>query len=180
MFIFPPTIILRHRRENLKKCSLRGLEARSDCLFFTYPKDELPVLSHYFLLTLDAPHLSETDGEMGIFLIDGTWRYAELMERQLQKPHLFKRRSLPTGFQTAYPRRQDDCPEPSRGLASVEALFLCYAILGRSTEGLLDHFHWKDEFLKKNARHLEEHALISSKNFTHTEVSSRIRNCTKR
>ena len=150
MFIFPQTIILRHRRENLKKCSLRGLEARTDCLFFTYPHDLLPDLSGYFLLTLDAPVLSEADRDKGIFLIDGTWRYAELMQRQ-QKPPAFECRSLPSGFQTAYPRRQQDCPNPERGLASVEALFIAYFLLGRSTEGLLDHFHWRDDFLKKNA-----------------------------
>ncbi|MBS0605228.1 MAG: hypothetical protein JSS60_09380 [Verrucomicrobia bacterium] len=151
MFLFPPTIILRHRRENLKKCSLRGLEKRPDCLFFTYPKDELPDLSSHFLLTLDAPILSEADAEMGIFLIDGTWRYADIMQRQLPEPHRFQRRSLPPHFLTAYPRRQEDCPEPSRGLASVEALYLSYFLLGRNTEGLLDNFYWKDDFLKKNA-----------------------------
>lgn len=156
MFTFSPTIILRHHRENLKKCSLRGLETRCDYQFFTYPNDALPDLSHYFLLTLDAPPLSETDREMGIFLIDGTWRYAEVMERQLPKPHLFQRRSLPPGFQTAYPRKQTLCPEPSRGLASVEALFVAHSFLGRSTAGLLDNFHWKDDFLKKNAALLGE------------------------
>lgn len=150
MFTFPPTIILRHRRENLKKCSLRGLEARDDCLFFTYPKDMLPDLSSYCLLTMDAPVLSEVDKDLGIFLIDGTWRYAELMERQLPKPHQFERRSLPAGFQTAYPRRQEDCPDPTRGLASVEALYLAYALLGRNTEGLLDNFYWREEFLQIN------------------------------
>jgi pre-rRNA-processing protein TSR3 len=150
MFIFLPTIILRHQRENLKKCTLRGLETRPDCLFFTYPKRELPDLSRYFLLTLDAPCLSKADSEWGIFLIDGTWRYTERMQRQLPKPHHFQRRSLPPEFQTAYPRRQQDCPEPSRGLASIEALFLAYLLLGRNTDGLLENFHWREEFLKKN------------------------------
>jgi len=150
MFLFPPTIILRHRKENLKKCSLRGLEHRPDFQFFTYPKHELPELSEYFLLTLDAPILQEADRHLGVFLIDGTWNYAELMERQLSKPHLFQKRSLPRHFYTAYPRRQEDCADPLRGLASVEALFLAYWILGRKTEGLLDSYHWKGEFLKKN------------------------------
>lgn len=151
MFIFPSTIILRHRKENLKKCSLRGLESRSDCRFFTYPTAELPDLSGYFLLTLDAPPLTEADKELGIFLIDGTWRYAEVMQKQLPQPRLFQRRSIPPGFTTAYPRRQDGCSDPSQGLASVEALFLTYKLLGRNTDGLLDHFHWRDDFLKKNA-----------------------------
>lgn len=151
MLIFPPTIILRHRKENLKKCSLRGLESRPDIDFFTYPKETLPDLTGYFLLALDAPPLTAEDANLGIFLIDGTWRYAELMYRQQPLPHRFVLRSLPSHFSTAYPRRQDDCAEPSRGLASVEALFLTYSILGRDTQGLLDHYHWKEDFLLKNS-----------------------------
>ncbi len=151
MTIFTPTIILRHRRENLKKCSLRGLESRSDMRFFTYPKDVLPPLSGYFLLALDAPPLTIDDAHLGIFLIDGTWRYAEKMYSQIPQPHSFELRSLPAHYTTAYPRRQEDCTEPSRGLASVEALFLAHQILGRSTEGLLDNYHWKDAFLQSNS-----------------------------
>lgn len=150
MFLFPPTIILRHRKENLKKCSLRGLESRPDCRFFTYPKDPLPLLSNYFLLTIDAPILSSADALMGIFLIDGTWRYADRMYRQLPHPHLFEKRSLPSHFSTAYPRRQEDCPDPTRGLSSLEALYVTYHLLGRNTNGLLDTYHWKQDFLKKN------------------------------
>ena len=151
MFLFPPTIILRHRKENLKKCSLRGLEGRPDFRFFAYPKDALPDLSGYFLLTMDAPLLQEADKPLGVFLIDGTWNYAELMQRQLAKPHLFQKRSLPSRFLTAYPRRQEGCADPSRGLASVEALYLALLLLGRETQGLLDNYYWRDEFLKKNS-----------------------------
>ncbi len=121
-----------------------------DFRFFTYPQDELPDLSTYVLLTLDAPPLSIEDLDKGLFLIDGTWRYAELMQKQLPEPHLFQKRSLPGNFQTAYPRKQTDCLDPSRGLASIEALFAAYLILGRSTQGLLDQFYWKDQFLSKN------------------------------
>ncbi len=151
MFTFPPTVILRHRKENLKKCSLRGLESRSDFQFFTYPKDTLPDLSGYFLLALDAPVLQEGDRDLGVFLIDGTWNYAEVMERQLPRPHLFQKRSLPSHCSTAYPRRQEDCVDPTKGLASVEALFLAFSILGRKTEGLLDHYYWGEAFLQKNS-----------------------------
>ena len=150
MFLFPPTIILRHRRENLKKCSLRGLESRADFCFYTYPIDTLPDLSQYCLLSMDAPPLSEEDQDCGIFLIDATWRYAECMLRQLPQPHQFKQRSIPSGIRTAYPRRQEDCPDPEQGLASVEALYIAYRLLGRDTEGLLDNYYWKETFLNKN------------------------------
>jgi len=31
-----------------------------------------------------------------------------------------------------------------------QALFIAYHILGRPTDGLLDHFRWADEFLRLN------------------------------
>ena len=146
---FPPTLILRHRKENLKKCSLRGLEERSDLLFYTYPlKTPLPDLSQYAVLTLDAPPLKREEAPLGLVLIDGTWRYAQKMFQTLQSPYVL--RSLPSGIQTAYPRRQDDCPDPTRGLASVEALYVAYQILGRDCEGLLDHYYWAHKFIRLN------------------------------
>ncbi|MFI5334937.1 MAG: hypothetical protein ACHQT8_07255 [Chlamydiales bacterium] len=148
MFTFPPTFILRHRRENLKKCSLRGLEKREDLRFFTYPRHKLPDTSGYILLALGAPPLTQEDKGRGLLLLDGTWRYAELMQRQLSAP--IETRSIPEGFLTAYPRRQDACEDPTRGLATVEALFIAYTILGRETGGLLDGYHWKDKFLDIN------------------------------
>jgi pre-rRNA-processing protein TSR3 len=146
----PKTIILRHRKENLRKCSLRGLESREDMSFYTYPKDILPPLSNTILLALDAPIISPADNSSSLFLIDGTWKYSEVMYNQLEKPHLFEKRSLPKELKTAYPRRQDDCIDPERGLASVEALFAAYYFLGRDTSGLLDLYHWKSAFLEKN------------------------------
>ncbi len=146
MLYFPPTIILRHQRENLKKCSLRGLETRQDMIFLTYPTSALPDLTDYCVLTLDGPPLTQDDSHLGLFLIDGTWRYAEKMAKSLPAPYIS--RSLPAHFRTAYPRRQPDCPQPDRGLASVEALYLAYAILGRSTDGILDNYHWKELFIK--------------------------------
>ena len=151
MNLFLPTIILRHRRENLKKCSLHGLEQRTDIRFYTYPKDALPSLNNYILLTLNAPPLSAEDASSGIFVLDGTWRHSETMFQQLSLPHLFKCRSIPPHFQTAYPRRQEDCSEPTRGLASIEALYIAYHLLHRPVEGLLDHYYWKNSFLYKNS-----------------------------
>jgi len=146
MSSFLPTLILRHRKENLKKCSLRGLEMRADLRFFTYPKDNLPDLSHYILLTLDAPVLTKEDSDKGLFLIDGTWKYADTMFASLEKPHSFAVRSLPTIYQTVYRRRQED----PRGLSSVEALYIAYCITGRDPAGLLDFYYWKEAFFNKN------------------------------
>lgn len=113
MFYFPPTIILRHRRENLKKCSLTGLETREDMRFFTYPKESLPDVAGYILLTMNAPLLTTADAQRGLLLIDGTWKYAAQMSKAVPKNVI--ERSLPAQFRTAYPRRQGDCPDPKEG-----------------------------------------------------------------
>lgn len=147
MDFFLRTLILRHRKENLKKCSLSGLETREDLCFFTYPIDPLPPLSGYVLLTLDAPMLSKEDQHLGLFLIDGTWNYAKVMERQIPP---MKKRRLPNGFQTAYPRKQTGCLKKEEGLASVEALYVAYSLIGRNPDGLLNHYYWKNAFLEKN------------------------------
>jgi len=142
---FPPTIILRHRKENLKKCSLRGLEKRDDLIFLTYPKDSLPPMDGYIVLDINGPPLSDRDRGCGLFIIDATWRYAAVMAK---KAPLLPARSLPRNYRTVYPRRQNDCPFPGFGLASVEALYLAYAILQRDTSGILDGYYWKEEFLR--------------------------------
>lgn len=152
---FPQTVIIRHRRENLQKCSLRGLESRTDCRFHRYPmrSSEWPVLENYVLLALDGELLSPADAQKGLLLIDATWRYAEVMLRfvEQQTAGLLPRRTLPANLRTAYPRRQDDCPHPQQGLASIEALYAAYSMMGRATTGLLDHYYWREEFLAKNS-----------------------------
>ncbi len=153
---YPPTVIWRHRRENLKKCSLQPLKHREDLIFLTYPSDPIPELPGYILLDLEAPPLTYNDRARGLFILDATWRYAEVMERQLPASEEWTRRSIPKEFVTSYPRKQQDCPDPTRGLASVEALYICYHILGRPTMGLLDSYYPRDEFLAQNHALLKE------------------------
>jgi pre-rRNA-processing protein TSR3 len=56
---FLPTIILRHKKENLKKCSLRGLEPREDLRFFTYPHKMDFSLDGYVMLHLGDENTKE-------------------------------------------------------------------------------------------------------------------------
>lgn len=152
MQIYPPTLVIRHRRENLKKCSLRGLESRSDCLFIRYPFDHLPNLEQHFLLVMDgAEELSTYDCDRGLILLDSTWRYLPKMVKAVQSGKHIQKRILPKIYKTAYPRRQDDCSDPERGLSSLEAMYIAYTILNRSTDGLLDSYFWRDRFLELNA-----------------------------
>lgn len=148
---FLPTIIFRHKKENIKKCSLKGLEKREDFQFFTYPISQIPDLTHYTLLCLDAPPLSSEDSHRGLLVLDATWRYASKMLQQLAPSlNAVNRRSIPSDYRTAYPRRQNDCPNPETGLASIEAIYAAYHILSWNTQGLLDNYYWKELFFKKN------------------------------
>ena len=58
-------------------------------------------------------------------------------------------RSL-SGWKTAYPRVAKRGTDPDNGLASIEALVIAYHVLGRPTAGLLDHYHWAEQFLAAN------------------------------
>lgn len=157
MHIFPPTIVIRHKKENLKKCSLSGLEKRPDFLFFRYPLVTPPPCDGYILLSLEASQeLSSEDHDYGLLILDATWRYAAMMFNHLPENCSLKARRLPSQFSTAYPRRQLDCSNPECGLASIEALYVAYSIMGRSTEGLLDHYYWRESFLEKNRSYLLE------------------------
>lgn len=147
---FPPTVVWRHRKENLKKCSLRGLESRADFSFYSYPTTIVPDLTDYIVLAIDAPPLERRDANRGLFILDATWRYAEKMIKHVNSFDKAVYRSIPNHYRTAYPRQQTDCPDPERGLASIEAIYVAYQILGRDTSGLLDLYYWRDLFLEKN------------------------------
>jgi pre-rRNA-processing protein TSR3 len=146
---YPKTVVIRHRKENLKKCSLRGLESRPDFQFHTYPSEQPLEIRNCIILSVDAPELSPEDSSLGLLIIDATWRYAVKMLGSVKGESCLYR-SLPPHYRTAYPRRQEDCPDPERGLASIEAIYLAYMLLGRPLEGLLDGYYWKEGFLKKN------------------------------
>jgi pre-rRNA-processing protein TSR3 len=143
---YPPTVIVRSPRENPKKCSVLPLRGRGDLLFLTYPVARLPPLDGYVRLAALGEELSPADADRGLLLLDASWRWAESMNQTFRT---VPPRSL-HGYQTAYPRRSKRGTDPENGLASIEALFLAYHILGRPTGGLLDHYRWADEFLRLN------------------------------
>jgi len=97
-------------------------------------------------LAAEGEELSERDAGSGVLLLDGSWRWATVMNRDfLDVPA----RSL-HGYRTAYPRKSKLDTDPENGLASVEALFMAYHILGRPTRGLFEHYRWAEEFLRIN------------------------------
>ena len=140
------TIIVRHPRERVHKCSVWPLRERLDLRFYEYPVAEPPDLSGYVRLAVDGPPLGVADAAHGLLLLDGSWRWTEVMTKAFA--HV-PPRSL-SGWKTAYPRVSKLHVDPSEGLATVEALYLAHHILGRPTSGLLDHYRWAEEFLRQN------------------------------
>lgn len=142
-------IIIRHKKENLKKCSLRGLEKRNDLIFFKYPFEIEVDFSNCVLLNMDSNKIiSKEDKDKKIVLIDSTWRYLDKILKVF--PNDIETRSLPKKYITAYPRKQTLCSDPKYGLASVEALYLAYLLTDRDPQGLLDNYFWKNDFLSIN------------------------------
>lgn len=143
----PDTVIVVHPRERRSKCTilpLRGMAglrfARSTSVQATGPLDG------YIRLAVDGRRLTSDDSGRGLLLLDGTWRWVEDLARPFGG---LETRSIPN-VRTAYPRGTAIGTVPEGGLATVEALYAANRILGRSTEGLLDRYHWASEFLALN------------------------------
>ena len=141
-----PTIIVRHPKENPKKCSVMPLKGRDDVIFLKYPARIVPPLDGYIRLAAEGPELSAADAACGVLLLDGSWRWAEAMEKAFA--HVPPRALH--GWKTAYPRVSKLGTDPGNGLASIEALYLAHHILGRPTARLLDAYRWGAQFLELN------------------------------
>lgn len=147
----PPTIILVHPKERRSKCTVEPLRGRPGFVFWKFPRLGPQPLDNYVQLALDAPPLTRQDSQKGLLILDGTWRLVDKMAPSFAHVPC---RSLPP-CQTAYPRRSKLFEDPDQGLATIEALYLAYVILGRNTQGLLDQYRWADEFLVRNRELLE-------------------------
>ncbi len=144
---YPPTVVVIHPKERRSKCTVEPLRPRTDFLFWRFPQFDRKRLDGYVRLGFDGPLLSRDDPECGLLVLDATWRFAETMEVQFADIPV---RSLPA-WKTAYPRVSKIFENPEQGLATVEAVYAAYQILGRDTAGLLDEYHWADEFLRLNS-----------------------------
>ncbi|MEZ6126757.1 MAG: hypothetical protein R3C49_26870 [Planctomycetaceae bacterium] len=141
-----PTVIVVHPRERRSKCSVEPLRGRDDFEFVTFPNPVNRSLENYVRLGIGGPVLSLDDRDRGLLVLDGTWRLADRMQKFYDDLPV---RSLPV-LQTAYPRKSKVYPDPSEGLATIEAVYAALKLMGHPTSGLLDSYHWKDQFLKAN------------------------------
>ncbi len=142
----PPTVIVVHPRERRSKCSVEPLRNNPDFVFTTFPHPIPLDVTNYVRLGIGGRLLSSEDADRGLLLLDGTWRLAARMDPFYSHVEV---RSLPL-ILTAYPRKSEVFADPTEGLATIEALYAALRILGRKTRGLLDQYHWKQQFLELN------------------------------
>jgi pre-rRNA-processing protein TSR3 len=140
-----PIVVLRHPREFLPKCSLSPLHGRPDITFLLATADFRLDATGMTLLQVDAEPLSEADRGRPLLLLDSTWRLLPRLVRRLTGA--FVPRSIPGDVLTAYPRKSSVTPDPERGLASVEALYVAKRVMGEDDRTLLDGYHWREQFL---------------------------------
>ena len=141
-----PTIIVVHPKEKRSKCSVEPLRGRDGFAFWKYPRVGEEPLDRYVRLGLGGPELSVDDADRGLLVLDGTWRLAGKMEEEFLNVPV---RTLPA-WETAYPRTSKLFDDPLGGLATIEAIFAAYSILRRDVSGLLDEYHWGEEFVELN------------------------------
>jgi len=142
----PPTVIIVHPKERLVKCTVAWMKGDARFQFFRGPRRPAD-LSGFVRLAMDGPELSDADAEAGLLVLDGTWK---LVDRLAPKVNEVPTRRLPP-IQSAYPRSSKVSTDPDGGLATIEAVYAALWILGRDVAGLLDRYHWADEFLRINA-----------------------------
>ena len=144
---YPPTIIVVHPKERRSKCTVEPLRSRDDFVFWTFPEPGDEPLDNFVRLGFGGPVLNAADdGHRGLLVLDGTWKLAGKMENVFNDIPI---RSLPQ-TETAYPRKSKVFDDPHGGLATIEAIYIANRLLNRSTDGLLDEYYWRDEFLRLN------------------------------
>jgi pre-rRNA-processing protein TSR3 len=161
----PITIIVVHPRERRAKCTVQPLRKQPGFLFYKHPRFPQE-LQGYVRLGLGGPVISHEDRESGLLVLDGTWRWVEPMERLVATLPI---RSLPP-LVTAYPRSSKVSDNPDGGLATIEAIYAAYRILGRDTTGLFDHYHWAQPFIEQNADFWPEHLSRADDSLPQTQI----------
>jgi len=146
-------LIVVRRRENRVKCTIQPLRGTPGLEFINYPLRSKPDLSRHILLAPEAPPLTAADAGRPLLLLDGSWRHAAQMRKAIGP---VEARSIPCVWRTAYPRVSKVQADPESGLATVEALFAAYCILGHRDDALLRLYPWRDKFLELNRELLEQ------------------------
>lgn len=147
-------LIIRDARESVKKCSVAPLKGSRDITIRGWHRDHPIEVGGHTLLHPEGEPLTAADACRPLLVVDSSWHHLAQVSRDLTG--IVMKRSIPPGFATAYPRKSRVFDDPETGLASVEALFVALVILGEWREELLNHYHFKDAFLRLNEPRFSE------------------------
>jgi pre-rRNA-processing protein TSR3 len=140
-------LILRDPRESTKKCSLTPLRGMPGVRFVTYDPDRRVQAGARILLHPEGEPIQASDAHKPLLLIDCAWRRLPQLLKSVDGA--LEHRRLPP-LATAYPRKSKLFEDPGQGLASIEALYAAFVLLGEVHPELLAGYRWKDEFLARN------------------------------
>ena len=141
------TVVIRHPKENKKKCSLRHLCNNPNFVFFNATETFSFDASGYTLLEIDAPPISEEDAHRPILLLDSTWFLLPKIKAKVYGN--FVSRSLPPTIKTAYPRVSKMHSDPM-GLATIEALYAAMRLIGNPEPYVIRQYTFAKKFLEIN------------------------------
>lgn len=139
--------VIRHPRENLKKCSLRHLHAHPNFEFLKASDGFRFDATGFTVLEMNAPAISMEDFGRPLLLLDSTWFLLPRIRAKIFGD--FISRSLPPTVKTAYPRISKMHSDPD-GLATVEALYAALKAIGDPDRSILDGYHFAEKFLEIN------------------------------
>jgi ribosome biogenesis protein Tsr3 len=158
--------IVLDRGETPNKCTIAalvGAGARPDFRVQRVRGEaQLSALRAPILLHPDGECLTKIREEPGVLatlsalaFVDSTWSRLPILLKRIPGP-LPRFARIPPGFVTAYPRHSKYKSEPEGGLATIEAIFIAAALLGKWDLSLFSRFHFAGEFLRLNrARFLQ-------------------------
>lgn len=172
-----PVIVIRDPRERKSKCSLQPFRWHRDWYFINAgpqirfdathcivlgmgsgelapgderfePHESQAIMDSWSRLRGDCPSLRDLRMGAGrpILLLDSTWKRLPRIGKCVSGNPIQK--SLPLRLRTAYPRVNMDGADPVGGLASIEAVYAAFRVLGYDHGELLAHYHWRDQFLE--------------------------------
>ena len=139
--------VIRHPRENLKKCSLRHLHEHPSFTFHKATDGFSFDATGFTLLDINAPAISIEDANRPILLLDSTWNLLPKVRAKVYGNYVA--RSLPPSILTAYPRVSKMHDDPN-GLATIEALYAALRAIGAPDISILKEYHFAKRFLEIN------------------------------
>jgi pre-rRNA-processing protein TSR3 len=140
--------------ETPNKCTIAPLSFRTDFNLIRV-KGEGPIgpLKSQVLLHHEGQCLTVIRNLMiqtqGIASIDCIWRRLDTIIGRVAGPLPILAR-IPDGFETAYPRRSKKNTDPAGGLATIEAIFVAAAILGKWDISLFSEYYFGSKFVEIN------------------------------